>query len=218
MTPGPREARDVAARWPDRLRTLLTRAHDGVWVTTLNGRIVFWNRAAETVLGYRARDVLGRGCADVLTGLGDYAASLCGIGCDSAALVAPDGFERAFDLQTRAADGRRVWLDVTVCGAGDGHASPPLVVHVFREVTRTKELVRALRERLGRPSRHATRLTPRELEVLRVMAQGLGTKAAAARLHVSRATIRNHVQNIFTKLGVHTRLEAVLHATRGRLL
>jgi DNA-binding NarL/FixJ family response regulator len=50
------------------------------------------------------------------------------------------------------------------------------------------------------------------------MAQGLGTHAAAQRLGVSRATIRNHVQNIFTKLGVHTRLEAVVHATRRRLL
>ena len=85
-------------------------------------------------------------------------------------------------------------------------------------MTRTKELLRAVRERLAGPSRHATRLTLRELEVLRVMAQGLGTKAAATRLRVSRATIRNHVQNIFGKLGVHTRLEAVLHATRSRLV
>jgi len=218
MTPDHRGAQHVVARLPDELRTLLARAHDGVWVTTLSGRIVFWNRAAERVLGYRARDVIGRVCADVLTGLDDYAGSLCGIGCDSAPLVTPDGFERAFDLQTRAKDGRRIWLDVAACGSDDGNASPPLVVHVFREVTRTKELLRALRGRLAHPSRRATRLTPRELEVLRVMAQGLGTTATATRLRVSRATVRNHVQNIFTKLGVHTRLEAVLHATRSRLL
>jgi DNA-binding NarL/FixJ family response regulator len=35
---------------------------------------------------------------------------------------------------------------------------------------------------------------------------------------VSSATIRNHVQNIFGKLGVHSRLEAVAYATRHRLL
>jgi DNA-binding NarL/FixJ family response regulator len=40
----------------------------------------------------------------------------------------------------------------------------------------------------------------------------------ADRLHVSPTTIRNHVQNITAKLGVHSRLEAVAYATRHRLL
>jgi DNA-binding NarL/FixJ family response regulator len=37
-------------------------------------------------------------------------------------------------------------------------------------------------------------------------------------LRVSRATVRNHVQNILDKLGVHSRLEAVAYATRPRLV
>lgn len=49
------------------------------------------------------------------------------------------------------------------------------------------------------------------------MADGLSTSAAAERLHVSAATIRNHVQNILMKLGVHSRLEAVAFATKHRL-
>ena len=49
------------------------------------------------------------------------------------------------------------------------------------------------------------------------MAEGVSTSVAAERLHVSRATIRNHVQNIFEKLGVHNRLEAVAFATKHRL-
>jgi DNA-binding NarL/FixJ family response regulator len=49
------------------------------------------------------------------------------------------------------------------------------------------------------------------------MVDGLSTTAAAGRLHVSPATIRNHVQNIFAKLGVHSRLEAVAFATKHRL-
>ena len=56
-------------------------------------------------------------------------------------------------------------------------------------------------------------LTRRELEVLRLMAGGANTKALAERLHVSPATVRNHAQNIFAKLGVHSRLEAVAHVT-----
>jgi DNA-binding NarL/FixJ family response regulator len=50
------------------------------------------------------------------------------------------------------------------------------------------------------------------------MTQGLNTAATATRLAVSRATVRNHVQNIFGKLGVHSRLEAVAYARRHRLL
>jgi DNA-binding CsgD family transcriptional regulator len=50
------------------------------------------------------------------------------------------------------------------------------------------------------------------------MTQGLSTALTAERLHVSRATVRNHIQNIFGKLGVHSRLEAVAHANKHRLI
>ncbi len=61
-------------------------------------------------------------------------------------------------------------------------------------------------------------LTRRELEILRLLADGLDTAAVGERLHVSRATVRNHVQNVFAKLGVHNRLAAVAYATKHRLL
>ena len=61
-------------------------------------------------------------------------------------------------------------------------------------------------------------LTRRELEILRLVATGADTKTAAERLHVSPATVRNHVQNILGKLGVHSRLQAVAYATTHRLL
>jgi len=62
---------------------------------------------------------------------------------------------------------------------------------------------------LGRP------LTSREREVLFLFAEGLGTEATAARLEISRVTVRNHSQRILAKLGVHSRLAAV---ARGRQL
>jgi two-component system nitrate/nitrite response regulator NarL len=54
--------------------------------------------------------------------------------------------------------------------------------------------------------------------VLRLVASGAGTPAMAEGLGVSRATVRNHVQNILGKLGVHSRLEAAAYATRHRLV
>jgi DNA-binding NarL/FixJ family response regulator len=50
------------------------------------------------------------------------------------------------------------------------------------------------------------------------MAGGANTKVLAERLHVSPATVRNHAQNIFAKLGVHSRLEAVAYGTQHRLV
>jgi DNA-binding NarL/FixJ family response regulator len=61
-------------------------------------------------------------------------------------------------------------------------------------------------------------LTRRETEILRMIATGVSTKATADKLHVSPATVRNHVQNILGKLGAHSRLEAVAMANRQRLL
>jgi DNA-binding NarL/FixJ family response regulator len=52
-------------------------------------------------------------------------------------------------------------------------------------------------------------LTKRELEILRLFAQGLGSKAIADRLSISYTTARNHGQQILVKLGVHSRLAAV---------
>jgi DNA-binding NarL/FixJ family response regulator len=96
-----------------------------------------------------------------------------------------------------------------------------VVIHLFRDVTTTRELLRLVHERLQAPSAppdEATALTRRELEILRLMAGGANTKVLAERLHVSPATVRNHAQNIFAKLGVHSRLEAVAYGTQHRLV
>jgi two-component system nitrate/nitrite response regulator NarL len=69
----------------------------------------------------------------------------------------------------------------------------------------------------GRPSSEIA-LTPRELEVLRLVAGGANTRAVAAHLCVSPATVRNHVQNMLGKLGVHSRLVAAAYAARNGLL
>ena len=59
-----------------------------------------------------------------------------------------------------------------------------------------------------------TVLTPREMEVLRYLAQGLGNKQIATRLGLSARTVQTHLTRIFAKLGVTSRTEAVLYAVR----
>jgi DNA-binding NarL/FixJ family response regulator len=52
-------------------------------------------------------------------------------------------------------------------------------------------------------------LTPRELEILRSLTEGLATLEIAARLGISTGTVQVHVKNVLAKLGVHTKVEAV---------
>ncbi|HKA35126.1 MAG TPA: response regulator transcription factor [Candidatus Binatia bacterium] len=61
-------------------------------------------------------------------------------------------------------------------------------------------------------------LTPREIEVLRMIAEGSGNKLIAARLEISDHTVKFHVASIFTKLGAGSRTEAVTIGIRKGLL
>jgi DNA-binding NarL/FixJ family response regulator len=61
-------------------------------------------------------------------------------------------------------------------------------------------------------------LTPRELEVLRALTEGLATPEICDRLFIAPNTLRTHVQNIMGKLHVHSKLEAVSFALRHRIV
>jgi DNA-binding NarL/FixJ family response regulator len=61
-----------------------------------------------------------------------------------------------------------------------------------------------------------TLLTPRELEVLATLAEGMTNKAIARRLNISLHTVKFHVESLFRKLGARTRTEAVAKASERR--
>lgn len=64
----------------------------------------------------------------------------------------------------------------------------------------------------------ARRLSPREIEVLRLLAEGHGNKAIAGQLHLAEVTVKKHVQGIIGKLGVQDRTQAAVVALRLGLL
>ncbi|MCW2867260.1 MAG: response regulator transcription factor [Marmoricola sp.] len=94
---------------------------------------------------------------------------------------------------------------VRAAAAGESVISPDLLVRLLPRLRRN-----------GRPGHQE--LTPREGEVLRLLAEGLSNAAIAARLVVSVYTVRNHVANISTKLGAHSKLEILSVAVRDGLL
>jgi DNA-binding NarL/FixJ family response regulator len=84
------------------------------------------------------------------------------------------------------------------------------------------ELVAKLRRLLARSrtangtrdSERRTSLSPREIEVLRLLARGFGSDAIATELVITRKTVASHLQKVMAKLGVHSRAQAVAEAYR----
>jgi DNA-binding NarL/FixJ family response regulator len=74
------------------------------------------------------------------------------------------------------------------------------------------------REEEGEALASIEQITPREREVLQSLAEGLSNKEIAAKLHMSVDTERTHMMNILNKLGVHSRLQALVFATRHGLV
>jgi DNA-binding NarL/FixJ family response regulator len=91
--------------------------------------------------------------------------------------------------------------------AGEALIPPNEMLRLLREAGRIRVEERAARLALDR-------LTSRELEVLSALAEGLSDKAIARRLGIGDRTVRVHMVNILNKLGVESRLQAVLLAAR----
>ncbi len=92
--------------------------------------------------------------------------------------------------------------------AGRALFSPEEMVQMLRLVSRERQEQRSAR-------RAVEKLTPREREVLQALAEGLDSREIAERLNVTVETERTHMVNILHKLGVHSRLQALIFAARN---
>jgi DNA-binding NarL/FixJ family response regulator len=137
-------------------------------------------------------------------------------------------------MQIKTASGSE-WCSVSVIVLASQDSTLPCAVHLLRSVDVRKRLEMAVRDFvIGQtqisqeqamalisstrsPARHA-QLTSREIEVLRLMATPATTAEIAKKLHISRTTLHNHIQHIFRKLDVHTRIEMLRRAERAGLL
>ena len=176
---------------------LETVEHLGIpsYAMDLQGTIRWINPAARALAG----DVVGRHFTDV---------------------VAPEYRGRAreqflrklqgkdttdFELEIADAHGRRVLADVSSVAVRDQRR----VVGVFG-------LLHPLRVR--EQTEVTPMLTPRQAEVLHLLADGASTSQIQETLQLSRETVRNHIRHLLRALGAHSRLEAVAVARRSGLI
>jgi len=130
-------------------------------------------------------------------------------------LTVHDDDERIFDSLCAGASGyllkktqpSRLVESVREAAQGGAPMSPEVARRVIR-------LFREIRP----PERADYNLTPHELRILKLLVEGHNYKTAAARLKVAPTTINFHLQNIYQKLQVHSKTEAVAKALRNRLI
>jgi PAS domain S-box-containing protein len=194
------------------------------------GIIVAWNAAAEQLLGWTARQALGKPCHEVMHGSTPAGVPVCSRDCAIVQLCREGKAARRFEMVANRPDGVDVWLDVTTVTVDDKGQS--VAVHVLCESVASRRMAAVAEDvahRLANTRPDAATeedaqpelrrvLTPRELDVLQLLAAGLSTDKIGRQLGLSRATVRNHVQNLLPKLGVHSRIEAAVVALKAGLV
>jgi DNA-binding CsgD family transcriptional regulator len=191
------------------------------------GHVLLWNRGAEKLLRRPASQALGRLCHDLLGGHDVFGNLFCHDACAVRAMCRKGEAVQAFEL---VVDSPRpaTALQVSILKVPGVAPDSDVIVHLLQPLDREGRLAREM-ERLGvavprtpsPPSRGPrvdpplAPITPRERDVLGLMAEGLQNKEIAQKLDISLATVRNHVHNLLEKLGVHSKLEAISLAYRA---
>jgi len=196
-----------------------------VLVTDERWRIVAINPEAEKFLGCSSLEAQGQPCHAVLCGRDRYGNHFCHEQCVVGTMAQRGEAVQPFELDVTSAEGGKVRAACSVIVLRDGPESR--IVHILTPMPSAPERAPARPELRAAPlagagcdssgaNRHA--LTPRELEVLRLLARGSDCHDIAKTLFISLPTVRNHVHNFLRKLNVHSQVEAVALAYREALI
>ncbi len=206
---------------------------DGIFAVDNRQQIVFWGPTAERLTGWGADEVLGRPCYEVLAGRDTRNHRFCRRNCPVVVNARRGRPTPDYDVLCPTADGTEKWLNVSIL-VFKRPGQETVVIHFCRDVTERRRLEEFARQAaaLLRETTRGTALPPgaevpagpppqlssRETEVLRLLACGLTTRQMAEALSLSPTTVRNHVNRVLTKLGVNSRLQAVVYASQLRLI
>jgi DNA-binding CsgD family transcriptional regulator len=186
-----------------------------VWITLENGSICYLNDRAEELLGRTYENCLGKPCHSVISARTVSGRKFCGPKCavKQAALRSHEIEPLPIRIPRRRGESRHVRIVVITAHAPDG--SGPRLVHCVVDDEKEERFRAYLTKIMSRSSRRTARslddfhLTRRERQILRLLAKDVTLHAISEELALSYATVRNHVQHVLHKLGVHSILEAV---------
>jgi len=117
-----------------------------------------------------------------------------------------------------ARSGRRYGTDDVALAEGLAHCAALALNNARRqasEVELVRELVRRTREEqrvISPPRKEAPQITPRQMEVLKLLSSGRSTREIGRELYLSEATVRNHIRGLLQAFGAHSQLEVLARA------
>jgi DNA-binding CsgD family transcriptional regulator len=195
--------------------------------------IEFWNKSAEQFFGIDAKTAVGKSCSSIIKGF-DECGQFCSEDCSIIKASEKHKSVRNFDLEVKTAEGKK-WCNISILSASDDKSVLPVTIHILRPIDVSKRLELIVRDFVvnetslsdeqakeltasTRSPARETNLSDRELEIIKLLAEGKTTKQIAEDLSISKTTVNNHVQHVLKKLNAHTRLEAIRRAEHAGLI
>lgn len=213
------------------LPTWVSTLDTPVWVSGPDRKLCYVNDHAEALLGRSGDECVGLPCHKVVGATDTSGRPFCGPRCRLARLADRHQKTPPVELRLRRPDGTATWVCVLLIAVRAPDGEGPWLVHCVLSTDRahrledylTKVALRTSTGDAGPQTIHARRrmevagevpraaLTKRQTEVLRLLAEDPDLRSIGMTLHISHATVRNHVQHILQKLGVHSIREAVAY-------
>lgn len=192
--------------------TVVYNTPEPAYLCSTKGKILSWNAAAEKIMGIDEAHAVGMNCYDLIRGKDIFGNRFCDKNCPIQKMLLRRERLHPFVLNILTASNESIKVRIFV------------FIMPYKS-SGSKALLHILSPEEDSPSDFATgsdevfsTLTAREIEVLRLLAQGMSTRQLSQHLFISELTVRNHIHNILSKLGVHTRLAAVALALKNHLI
>ncbi len=211
----------------------LSRSADGVFAVDSDQRIVYWSASAAELLGKGPKEVLGKYCHEIIRGDDYEGHPFCRPNCPTVRAARQGHPVANYDIAPE--DGSSdSWLNISIVPLPETRPGEPLAVHLVRDVSKRRRSEMLAQAAIATVAQFMSdgegtgdtrpfpapgpSLTAREVEVLRLLAEGFGTESLAEKLGLREVTVRNHIQRLLAKLGVHSRLEAVVYGAQHGLI
>ncbi len=191
---------------------ILDRLQDapyGAYAIDFSQTIIFWNAEAKRILGHDAHSVIGQKCYEVVQSLpmgGDK--PICMENCPAIIAANRGRIPPVSHVRMLCSSGERRQVTVIPLIVHD-QADEVVLIHMFHETPA---------DETAAFDPDVPSLTPRELEVLSLLALGFSTGEVAEQLFISVHTVRTHVRNASEKLHANSMMAAVLAAHRQHLI
>ena len=204
------------------LQQVFKHSTDAVFGIDSGGNICFMNSSCANMLGYSENDIRDKTCAGILHCMDMHGESICE-DCPVKQMARGDLPFRDFDMVVKQKSGNTILVNV-----GANYTSAKVqqkdsnvdVILSLRRINSQRLLQRMSnrnKTKNGR-TRRVSILTNREKEMLTLASEGIKTLHIAEQKCISIETVRNHFKNILSKLGAHSRTEAVSMALRQNII